>query len=90
MSKNVPNPSLGFCSFCGFFVLNLTEQKLLFFRIYQMSTPVTWFMNVSIFRVVYHRIEITVSHVTHLIFRFRVPWPTNRIRPYMSHCEIAD
>ena len=18
------------------------------------------------------------------------PWPTNRIRPYMSHCEIAD
>ena len=24
------------------------------------------------FELVYHRIEITVSHVTHLIFRFRV------------------
>ena len=22
--------------------------------------------------------------------RFLQPWPTNIIRPYMSHCEIAD
>ena len=27
---------------------------------------------IGIYRVVYHRIEITVSHVTHLIFRVRV------------------
>ena len=29
-------------------------------------------LSIGIFRVVYHRIEITVSHVSHLIFRFRV------------------
>ena len=29
-------------------------------------------LSIGIIRVVYHRIEITVSHVSHLIFRFRV------------------
>ena len=31
-----------------------------------------YFEFIGIFRVVFHRIEITVSHVIHLIFRFRV------------------
>ena len=42
-------------------------------RVYtDISSLYGYFEFIGIFRVVYHRIEITVSHVTHLIFRFRV------------------
>ena len=56
---------------CIMGIIRAKDNAIYAFRIIRVYLY-GYFEFIGIFRVVYHRIEITVSHVTHLIFRFRV------------------